>query len=356
MTLIAKRVTATALALALVSGSALAAAPTSFRDVKAGDWYHTAVMETTKAGIFSGKAVGQDGVGTFEPQGTLTVAELITVAVKLVAKDGVAPAQGPWYQGYADYAYAKGMVDAELIANEPARLERPATRNEVAMILVRTMQHQLGQMAGDATGAEQYIGDYGAIPHVYQQAVAQMYAMGIVGGKDAQTHAYGGDDLLTRAEAAQMLYKVVDQSQRKPVDMRPATQGSWREGSDHAQPKEGDVVTRKASGNLVVLESKYEVLGAMQGVDLYGGMVMADGQVVKNGTVSDGVISPVKGDRYLVDERTGEGHFQSDWLTLKRATNMLVLSGSGLMPGQVVYSYWMWMGPSNGWMWIGPNW
>lgn len=75
----------------------------TFKDVKRNDWYYSSVKNCYELGLIGGK-----GNNTFDPMGTMTVAEAIAFAVKTHLKlfnstdsfDNTAP----WYNTYVDYA------------------------------------------------------------------------------------------------------------------------------------------------------------------------------------------------------------------------------------------------------------
>lgn len=75
----------------------------TFKDVKRNDWYYSSVKNCYEFGLINGK-----GNNTFDPNGTMTVAEAIALVVRTHVKmykhtdsfDNTAP----WYTTYVDYA------------------------------------------------------------------------------------------------------------------------------------------------------------------------------------------------------------------------------------------------------------
>ena len=105
----------------------------------------------------------------------------------------------------------------------------------------------------------------------------------------------------------------------------------WKEKMERKyvrQPQEGDVVI-KADGTRVTLKlGAAGVLGAGQGVDPYTGFIKKDGTPFKEGDLADNSWYSLFGQKglpggdnkmsmggqpYVIDKKTGEGHFQYEW-------------------------------------------
>lgn len=63
------------------------AANLSFRDVKQSNWFYKEVMEMTASGLFKGTTEPVNGVGTFDPQGTMTIEQFMTVLARAFYPD-----------------------------------------------------------------------------------------------------------------------------------------------------------------------------------------------------------------------------------------------------------------------------
>ncbi len=180
-----------------------------FEDVAETDWFRDNVRSVYEYGLMVGK-----GKGIFDPAGSVTVAELLTVAARLHAvyrtgSDFFAPTV-PWYAGYADYCVGQGIVE-EL----PDDMNAPAPRGLVAAVLAAAIPEK----EFDAKNAV----PAGAIPDVsledsFGPAVYLLYRAGIVIGNDGEgTFAPYSD--VKRSEAAAMLTRVIDRALRMDVTL-----------------------------------------------------------------------------------------------------------------------------------------
>ncbi len=146
-----------------------------FEDVTQTDWFYDNVRSVYEYGLMVGK-----GEGIFDPAGSVTVAEVLTVAARLhaVYHTGrhVFPPTVPWYAGYAAYCAEQGIV-----SSLPEDMNAPAARGLVAGVLGAA----LPETAYEAVNS---VAD-GAIPDVAPDdicgpAVYRLYRAGIVGGND----------------------------------------------------------------------------------------------------------------------------------------------------------------------------
>jgi len=85
----------------------------SFKDVAADRWSHDAIMEMVGLGMFSGTTTPDaNGVGTFNPTGTMTRAQYIVVVTRYLFNDELnAMEQGDyWYSNNYDLAVKHGLI------------------------------------------------------------------------------------------------------------------------------------------------------------------------------------------------------------------------------------------------------
>ena len=71
-----------------------------FTDVPAAEWYHSSVQDAYEFGIMQG-----DSATTFNPDGTLTVAEGITISARIyetLSGKAIPAADGEWYTSYVN--------------------------------------------------------------------------------------------------------------------------------------------------------------------------------------------------------------------------------------------------------------
>jgi hypothetical protein len=116
-----------------------------FCDVAANTWYTEAVEALVLAGIVEGER-NDSGVltGMFRPDRSVTVAEIVKVALLLAGRNAEgAPmnlsAQGDWSKSYVATGERMGFT---LLRDDRTDVRRPATREEVAVVLVEALEIQ----------------------------------------------------------------------------------------------------------------------------------------------------------------------------------------------------------------------
>lgn len=193
---------------------------TEFSDVQSSSWYYQNVKSVCELGLMNGK-----GGGKFDPDGSLTNAEVFTLAARLHAVWNTGKAEfrasEPWYQTYADYT-AKNIRD--ISGFEPSAA---ATRLGFARILAKALPES-------ALGSINRV-DSGAIPDVADSAeVYLLYRAGILTGSDA-VGSFLPDSGIKRSEAAAIIARMADPSLRKSVTLEKSDAVSFETGANMAQ-------------------------------------------------------------------------------------------------------------------------
>lgn len=177
----------------------------SFSDVSDGAWYAPYVNAAAGAGLMQGT-----GEGSFSPDQTLSVAEVVTLAARLYAEeDGESvPASDPdqsWYQGAYDYCVDSGLFTA---AEVPvSSMTAPATRFEMVDLLDRAVPDS------EKTPIHSEI----SVPDLsqsspYGDVVYRWYQAGITQGD--QDGNFNGGSQITRAETAAILCRLAGLTER----------------------------------------------------------------------------------------------------------------------------------------------
>lgn len=174
----------------------------SFTDVKPSDWYYRSVSIQEQLGIINGV-----GGNRFAPNGTVTVAQALKVAVEVYEQyHGLAhgSSEGTWYSYAVSKALESGILRAPL-----ADYDRPATRGEIVTYLSRCLR------AEDL----QQINQVAALPDVlpaddaYESALL-LYRAGILCGSGTERSA-NLELYVTRAELATLLTRLVLPEERQ---------------------------------------------------------------------------------------------------------------------------------------------
>lgn len=181
-----------------------------FSDVKGG-WSQPYIQQCYEMGLMDGV-----GGGRFDPAGTLTLAQVVTVAVRLAdlyrGGDGVIGQSGAhWY----DEAVERALEEDILSPGQFDRYDRLATRAEVA-----------GLLAAALPGSEyRAINKISALPDVdkstpYADAIFTLYNAGILTGGDAYG-TYSPNAPLTREALSAILCRLCKPETRVELALAP---------------------------------------------------------------------------------------------------------------------------------------
>ena len=187
-----------------------------FADVKSGDWFAPAVVSAYEYGLLSGR-----GEKTFSPAGSVTIAEMLTIAARLRAiyttgSEEVIPAASPgksWYQPYVDYLKAEQLLDTSF---EGSYL-LPASRAQMAGIFAFALPSEWYEEPNAALVTTAYAsGDFIAdvtLKTPYRSEILMMYRRGLLSGMDA-AGSFCPDRSVSRAEIAALLTRVIEPEAR----------------------------------------------------------------------------------------------------------------------------------------------
>lgn len=184
-----------------------------FIDVKADQWYTASVAEAFELGLMKGTSAT-----TFDINGSVTVAEAITMAARIhciytSSSDTIVPQKGePWYQAYLDYAYQNQIISDAYYNSDVMQV---ATRAQFAEIFANSLP-------ADALSPINNIAD-GKIPDVpmsanYASAVYKLYRAGILAGGDA-TGTFSPFSYISRVEAAAIVSRMAESNSRRTFSL-----------------------------------------------------------------------------------------------------------------------------------------
>ena len=319
----------------IILTSSFTVSAASFTDVKQSDWYYETVTEMTKRGLFNGK-----GNNLFCPDDTMTKAEFLAVAIRIVHPDTdfTATEGQKWWQPVYNKAVTEIITEKEFPSNS---IEQTINRQEMSLIAIRVLMKigQLNSMSFD-TDLENKIPDFYEIDSEYRTWVKAAYTIGILCGTDAQG-TFAPKDTLTRAEASTVLYRIVESDARTPNRElgRVISSGPSQSWADPIQINEGQKRTNrpakagdifvKANGERVMLKlGPNGILGEGQGVAPDIGLSMGMDICKANekfsyaperyGSWLDSTGSDFNNGTYNVNKTTGEGHWYSEWMHLQK--------------------------------------
>ena len=325
----------------------MAADVTSFSDVPTAHWAYSPIKAMANLGIINGTSdPDTNGIATYSPDDTMTKGQFIAIITRYFYEDelkSMGPTDGPWYANNFAVALEQGIIKKSEFTLE--NMEQECNRQEMSMFMVRALEEAKGETVDELVPTSR-IPDYSTIGTYYQTFVRQSYSMGLLAGID-DNGTFAPRQNMNRAQAATVLYRMIEPSTRLEVDFTPRAPAStgtqtWVEGEPHDMPHKGDIVT-KADGTQVVLDYGYgNILGAGQGVDIYTGWVNPGSSCP---FASDGKVYNASGfaDMTIVekDPITGEAHTSTEWLAIQRVTGP---KEPGSYVGEVRNTWFTWDG------------
>ncbi len=180
-----------------------------FADVDEGSWYYENVKSVYELGLMTGKSTQR-----FDPDGNITIAETVTIAVRLHAayhgSTFQADSAEPWYKPYVDYAVENGIIQ-----DTYGDYNRTATRLQFVTILSNALPESVFEQKNQVVD--------NAIPDVKATdagaaEVYRFYRAGILTGSDTKgTFAPGSS--IRRSETAAIITRMVKPELRKNVTL-----------------------------------------------------------------------------------------------------------------------------------------
>ncbi len=179
-----------------------------FVDVTANDWFYSKVRTIYRLGFVNGIDATH-----FEPDGTVTVGQAITLAVRIKSLREGREAVYEVYEGEAWYMpYVRKAIEYKLITTDQfTDYDAPISRKACADILFKSLPGKYYKG----------INYYGSIPDMNPSdteysSVLKMYNAGILVGRDDK-HEFFPDSFITRAELSTVIVRMVSESDRVRV-------------------------------------------------------------------------------------------------------------------------------------------
>ncbi len=180
--------------------------PGQFTDVT-NQWYSDSVKKVYEIGLMKGNSAG-----SFNPEGTITLAEAIAMAARLhnICNGGNGEfTQGtPWYNVYVEYAIKNGIIKKDDFSD----YSLAAKRGEMAYIFASAVP--------DATMTK--INAVNSLPDVddttkYKDSIFLLYRAGVITGNDA-IGTFTPQANITRAQAAAIITRIALPDERRTLN------------------------------------------------------------------------------------------------------------------------------------------
>ncbi len=230
-----KRLASLVLALALCAGLAVPAlaAEGGFSDVPETHTFYAAVMDCAAKGITSGYSDG-----TFKPANSVTRAQFCVMLSRAFYPGEVEKYntkvytdQG-WFVPNTRALYMAGVLTDTSFVSSFATADvmgQTISRYDMAQLITNIMTNK-GFSAAEAQKSEAQgnIADYKSIPAQYQEAVKNVFALGIITGYSDGT--FGGENVMNRGQGCVVIYRMAqytpaaDGPVTPDADVPPATE------------------------------------------------------------------------------------------------------------------------------------
>lgn len=217
-----KRILSLVLALILCTSLAVPALAADFSDVPPSHNFYPAVADCSSKGI-----VGGYPDGTFRPSATVTRSNFCVMLSRAFYPSDITrytndftTSFGSFYPNYLalanNFIWNNVSFDEEYIytSDFAASMNLGISRYDMAQLMTNIMNAR-GFAAGEAekNAAASKITDYSSIPGQYRDAVANVYALGVIGGYS--DGSFNGGGVMNRGQAAAVIYRM---TQAVPVE------------------------------------------------------------------------------------------------------------------------------------------
>lgn len=317
---------------AIMAQSTVAFGAETFTDLTGYNWAKPAIENMAAQGILSG--VGNQ---KYAPAANVTVTEFASMAMRAYGGKDVAitlsneqgnleeiEAVNGNYWGNTTICAAQKFGLTDRFGLDKARWSEPATRAEMATI-VMTIAEQMGEEEfAIKDGIENNIGDYSEVSSYANDMryILQAYSNGILCGTD-DAGSYAPSAYAKRAEAAAIMQRLVDPSKRLEVEIKPApvlpVPDEDNVGlSGVVYPKEGDI---GPNGKPITRDPVTGVLGFGNGQK--GGIYLGIKSPLSGATIQVGSDAwddyDNMGGNYT--EKNGYIFWDTEWGMIHQATN-----------------------------------
>ena len=255
-------------------------APTSFKDVPAGEWYTDWVTKAAKAGLMTGmKDDYGNYTGYFEPNRGITRAEVATVLWRIAGSPSSSASpmpdvRGHWSQQAVAWCVSQGIVTGYTSGPNAGRFcpDNQVTREELATMVYRFAKHSGVKVDNPPKKAFNSCGDTASVSSWSRDAMIWCSAAGVITGvQGGAKPMLAPQDGATRAMAAKIFVQAMNlasgqltpYSEEEPEVVEqpaaaPAAVAGELNGLAYLVVPEGAV---DAAGEAYVLDREYTELG-----------------------------------------------------------------------------------------------
>lgn len=186
-------------------------AVTGFSDVPSTHGFYTAIMDCAAKGITSGYADG-----TFRPTNSVTRAQFCVMLSRAfypneVKKYDTEEYKKVWFGPNTKALSVAGVLthtSFQYAYNTSRAMDQVINRYDMATLMTNIMAKKgFSATAAQKTEAQKKIADYKSIPSQYQDAVKNVFALGIITGYSDDT--FGGERVMNRGQGCVVIYRMM---------------------------------------------------------------------------------------------------------------------------------------------------
>ena len=324
-----------------------------YSDITKGTWYMSVMVKLVGLSALDGSLDNK-----MDPTGTVTKAMFIKMFIRamygLEGLDDITPDFIHWAAKDVKKAENVGILaQGEYTL---ANLSEPITRGEMAKLIVRAYnQFEINPLSLEkCKPLSTVIKDYNKIDAAYQPYALLAYGSGIISGySDGR---FAAEDKANRAQASAFIIRYLDKSERAKVVI-PSTEATREpmvlryDDPNRPMAIEGDTFVKPDGTKVVLKVGPSGVLGEEQGCATEIGRIDRGGTPIQEGDL--GADEAFLGQPYLVDEKTGEGHYIREWHAIADRLINDALKELGHPEAGTTYGPWL-LYKYCGWAWIGP--
>ncbi|MBR5156563.1 MAG: S-layer homology domain-containing protein [Clostridia bacterium] len=183
----------------------------TFTDVEEKDWYYNQIMDMANKGLLNGK-----GNNLFCPDDTMTKAEFVTVAAKILYDDKITlnllnGDVNIWWDKYYRACINNAVFSEEKLKYDT--MSEGMQRQEMALVAYGLLKDSGSIDEINTYEISKKIPDFEMVNEQFKEAVACCYNLGILCGTD-EKGSFNPDGTLTRAAASTVIYRIMNPDTR----------------------------------------------------------------------------------------------------------------------------------------------
>jgi len=182
-----------------------------FSDLPESNWAYDHIMHLVDDGVINGYPDGHFGPGE-----RVTSEAFVKMVVSVLGYTELESGDNRWSLPYIEKAKELGLIEDTKQFYGKDWTDGAISREEMADIGVRAVERLEGEITVDTEALLKGISDAEEISEELEVQVAKAYQLGLITGYPGG--AFMPAATLTRAEAAVVITRIVDVSQRRPVD------------------------------------------------------------------------------------------------------------------------------------------